>query len=228
MLPSYATGFARGMLSDLPWAWEGLVGAWQMSLGASGIAGSGLLRDWSGYHNHGMLKGAAKFITGVAGNVIEFDGNAGTYIDLGSPTSLATASASCIARVKIHATGSYMGIICLNSAPQFCVSGDTKARWYAQNQANTALSADIWYTLAVTSDGENTTNGLKYYLDGIPDGVQNSIAGSTTPRQTDIGRWAGADSWLMDGEIDYILYYNRVLKARQIKELYEKQKQLVT
>ena len=73
--PTYQQGFARSASeSAYPSLWKGLVGAWAMGLGPTGIA---TLRDVSGNQNHGTIKGSMTSTDSVVSDgryALDFDG----------------------------------------------------------------------------------------------------------------------------------------------------------
>ena len=77
--PSYATGFAQwpGM-SEYPGLWNGLVGAWDASLGATGNR----VFDLSGNNHPGTFVNSPIWVPGESGPAIDFVAGSSQYIDV--------------------------------------------------------------------------------------------------------------------------------------------------
>ncbi len=251
ILPSYATGFAQGMLSDIPWAWEVLVGAWSPSLGATGRQ----LRDWSGKYNPGTLEGDAHFVPGPGGTVLEFDGTGGDKIGLGNILNFGDGSLdspfSIVAFVNMRDATNFEILTKANNTSTgtiewvFEVSDGDQLRFTVYDNAaagrrgrKTTATLEIlegqWVQFAGTYDGSSAEAGFYLYINGVEvtDYASNSNSAYTAmhntgvPAEIGVAFSAGTPRWA-DGQISDTLVYNCALLPIQIKELYERQKQLV-
>lgn len=235
-LPSYAAGFAGRGLNDLPWAWDGLVAAWNPSLGATGK----ILRDLSGNGFHGTLIQDAHFALGPGGAILSLDGSTGgdKAEIVGAPVSNElNATVLVMLKTSVTPVSSGDAIYCERSSgtpiwKYDIVNGTTTHRFIHRDNANNLTSiirgvvADgDWHIVGFTKAG--TT--IQMYIDGIPDGAPATLNGGDTLTVTSSA--IGADNFdstsRLNGEIGFVILYNRALNARQVKELYERQKQLV-
>ncbi len=75
----------------------------------------------------------------------------------------------------------------------------------------------VWYHIAATWDGTTDADGLKMYVDGVPDASHTASQGTikTNNYALQIG---GKNS--SDGTIDDVRVYDRALSAEEIEELY--------
>ena len=232
ILPSYATGFAQGMLSDIPWAWEGLIGAWSPSLGATGKQ----LLDWSGKDNHATLFVDTHLVPGPGGPVLKFDGVADFAWIEDSPTLGPTEGVTI--QITLNQTSGTVSMpICrkYDNWALFIVSWSDVRVFMDTTSGTKTLIVDLssyvadgeWHTFTMTYDRKY----IRLYLDGIE-------RGSLAETEPLIYRGGGTlfplyfgtrvnDKWWFNGQISDVLIYNRALLPIQTKELHERQKQLV-
>ena len=97
---------------------------------------------------------------------------------------------------------------------------------YDQDLAYTGIAADTWYHVAVTSEGDGSTNSVQFYLDGSPtyefDG-SNSTAGSLTQYLAiGAGQYASLATQLpFDGLIDEVgVWRGTVLTPTEVGLIY--------
>ena len=196
-----------------PGLWKGCVGAWAPCLGPSGL----VLRDWSGRQNHGTLTNMAAASAWGAKSLL-FD-NVDDYVNCGTSSILggsAPFSVSCwfntslvsdyqvfVSKTVTGSDGWQIGIF------------SSKAYFQINTTFNTGGGTPVvstWNHVVGTWDG--TT--IRCYLNG---GAPNTVAVSTiTPSSNAL--WIGgvqtSTTAPMNGMLDDIRVYNRVVNAREI------------
>ncbi len=209
------------------WSTDGLVGYWR-------FIEAGNLVDESLFGNDGVITGA----TGV-GDGLSFNG-ASDVVDIGGANFRSQDSqGTIIARIRRDATAT--GIIYASSDEGtvnhfidfFSDSSNSGTLTIGQNnggatdqvRSTTPLLNDVWYTVAVTSDG----SVWALYIDGLPESLitvtgSNSgnwfadVAGRDNSRIGVLTRTSSAAWW--PGDISYFSIYNRALSASEIQALY--------
>ena len=239
--PSYAGGFAspeRGLIDRS--LWDGVVGAWYPSLGATGLT----VRDHSGRGNHGTVTGmtAAEAWADPAG--MTFDG-VDDYVEVAASDSLditGEITMSCWVKSAAAPSGLNEGIVgkYRNQSP------DTNRRAYELFSANTSgylgisLSNNGGYkadgtltSTTVITDGSwhhvvgtfSPSNYMRLHVDGVlvaedTTAILASIASNSTPV------WIGTHFDLSNpnayfgGSIDDVIIYSRALPASSVADLY--------
>ena len=213
---SYSNGFApRDGQPLYPELWNGCVGAWAPSLGASG----GRLFDWAASKNHGTLTNmdlSARWgmIAGKRG--LNFDGT-DDYVSISNLTSMPTWSCCCWVYMPSAGLSVYAGIVFFKEGSNAgngitavngnigCIRADSLvANSHYPNPTNR------WAHVVATWDG--TTRRI--YVDGNigTTGVADSGYGVTDSR---FGRGFQA----FNGWVDDVRIYNRVLSFNKIKLL---------
>ena len=230
-LPSYAAGFAGRGLNDIPWAWDGLVGAWEPSLGASGK----ILHDISGNGNHGTLMGDAHSVAGKHGTALIF--NATDYVSPPLPftpwngqtfsvvfnfSTNSVATLQWVISLTVSGSNEILRAAIVGSAITF-VGGSSATN---VNITGSTIASNVWYHCVYTFNFNQSLACL--YLDGVLDGSDQAV---TDPGSTLGGVRFGGPFWSVSdglkGQIDHVLIYDRALLPIQAKELYERRKQLV-
>ena len=219
--PSYSTGFAQwpGM-SEYPQLWEGLVGAWDMSLGATG----GRVFDLSGNGNTGTLSGPT-WGSGKFGSNLVFGAN--KHVSIGTPAALPTLNVDYITivtwiKVADQSNWGHLYGSDFNTGAWLAVEEDEQISFYTTSGGETV---EVWvaisslnigqrYCLAAVFDGN-----YKYiYIDGVQVGSKALVGGEigpldwTSTRDIRIGEAFDGDYDFL-GEIDQTLVYNRALST---------------
>lgn len=234
--PSYATGFAQwpGM-SEYPQLWEGLVGAWDMSLGMTGNK----VFDLSGNGQTGTFVGNTAWSTGKFGPCLTFDDNdtvtIGKYLwnfNSGYTISfwikidtkpVGNWESDYVCQFKTDASN-LINIACRRSNEETWqwrvdsnFNGTTKT-------ASSAFSANppgngVWVHLVIRWDLVN----LKTFADAseIATVAASSVSFGTLMGLTTIGRIVG-----FNGQIDNFQFYNRALTVSEIALLYQLKRRL--
>lgn len=222
---SYANGFApRDGQSLYPELWRGCVGAFAPCLGPTGLT----LRDWSGFCNHGTLTNGPTFSPSSGQYALNLDGTD----DYAAATSGSVRPANITVASWIYVTSA---------------AGTGKSGGVAYSFATATPSGDDWMLsefngyLRVSSGGTyyNGTSGTltrstwmhaamtrasgatpKCYLNGVVISLSGGISlGGGWTAGTAIGRWYAYAGYCLQGAVDDIRIYDRVLTEKQIKLL---------
>jgi hypothetical protein len=103
--------------------------------------------------------------------------------------------------------------------------------WWFQNSSNkiiteaeSAISANTWFHLAVTYDGSLVAaSRFKIYVDGLDVTDSSSTAGTVSAISPDairIGAYNASTDFL-DGKIDDVRFYTKTLTTAEVKQLYQ-------
>lgn len=207
---------------------DGLVGAWCPSV--SGWGGN-LLRDLSGYGNHGTLTNmdpATDWVVSGGKQALDFDGSDDYLITQQSgaiprqgPFScgmwVRTPSVTPASNVSFIAHGQFSGWKILlfpgNSAIRVNRNGvaNFDVNWGVLSGLN-----DTFFHLAVTYD-----TAWKMFVNGTVVGTTTGGYATVTGSFPEIGRsLGGAEAGQMLGQLDDVRIYNRTLSDQEIRTLY--------
>ena len=211
---------------------EDLIGWWKLD----GDIVPGMAFDSSGYANHGTLTGDAQWVVGYDGGALDFDG--ADYINIGYSPELSLNDFTLSAWVNIATEPGTFGILGTR------VGGDTTfdlkvmadyihgdigsgSAWIdtaidigsgdtGTNGQGGDLAVGTWYMIAYVID--NTNQQVRLYLDGD---LKRTIDISGIPLLMKAGQSmrigdTGYSEW-MNGLIDDVRIYNRVLSIKEIK-----------
>jgi hypothetical protein len=93
----------------------------------------------------------------------------------------------------------------------------------ASNQTGAiSLSAGIWYNLVFTYN--NSSYLKQIYVNSVFDTSGGTVAYGGTGTNTELGRYPWAPSYLLNGNIAIVSFYNKVLSANEILQNYNIQK----
>jgi methyl coenzyme M reductase beta subunit len=81
-----------------------------------------------------------------------------------------------------------------------------------------AITAGVWYFVAVTFDPLLDSGRMVLYKNGAPVSTATSVATPVASSNTFIGKWGG--SYLFNGAIDNVMLFNRALTADEIATIY--------
>lgn len=200
---------------------QGLVGHWLFNEDSGGQ-----VFDLSGNKLTGTFSGDVTWATGAFGPVVDFAGIT-DYISAPLPYDEPDWTAiTYIVRMQMDTTGIDQAFLRVkDSLIRYDKSGASlQFEWFPDvDQAaiayNSNFVVDTWYHLAVTQD---SSNNYAMYQD-----AQLVASGATFPLdmiRAGIGVLIGAynttGTWDLDGRIDYVMIYNRVLTASEINRLY--------
>ncbi len=218
---------------------SGLVGLW--SFNGQDIVGT-TAYDRSGQGNNGTITNNPAVDIGKIGQALKFDGtgwwNAGTgeYITIPNTASLNTATVTYSLWVKAQVNPKWQAFISkrINDGDEFVIMtsqdgyhddvfkcGSWGADEYGARTTTTVASKlGQWVHLACSVDGVNGTTRM--YLNGIHEGTGGSLFdGANNNAAILIGkRTDGFDGNFVNGSIDDVRIYNRVLTDAEVLQLY--------
>lgn len=205
----------------------GIVGAWSMK------AQSGSIYDTSGNGLTGTLVSNPVDTKGLFGRALQFDG-VDDYVDLGNSATLNATTDTITISAWVYtdsATDNQPVLSKYNTSPypfkftmDFGVRKiDFKINDVTLNSPNGVLTVGEWNYVATTYDkNAGGTDEVKHYVNGIQVGTSDySISMGTNSDSWDIGFEDNANRYF-NGTIDELRFYNRVLSAQEIKDLYNK------
>jgi subtilisin family serine protease len=197
-----------------------LVGSWKLDEGTGTVAG-----DSSSNGIDGTVNGGAQWIAGQAGSALGFDGS-NDYVSIPYTTDLQEWTvAAWVRSPDAPSPGPASGPVYRDQ--NFFINWDHPAagfrgsagmrvsgQWYSASFGT--LSANTWYHLAATYDGDT----LRAYRDGAlvasntapsgpPDAENDSLA---------IGRHSGTSQYF-EGDVDEVLVYSRALADQEVNAL---------
>ncbi|OGG58376.1 hypothetical protein A2765_05505 [Candidatus Kaiserbacteria bacterium RIFCSPHIGHO2_01_FULL_56_24] len=194
---------------------SGLVGHWTFD----GPDVTTVVADRSGQGNNGYFVGgatsSAKTI-GHLGQALSFDGT--SYIDIGSPASLAVSQFTICAWIKPSVLSSYHLIYGLANAPKFYLQDSALLLSGGTNPFTASIiSADVWQHVCASNDASNT----RFYLNGALNQTSaDATTWSTSASQVKIAQDPSGSTQNFSGSIDDVRIYNRALTASEVKQLY--------
>ena len=185
--------------------------------------GGSTAADASGNGNTATLFGGATWVTGHTSSGLNFDGSSG-YSTAPSVPYLANWTVSAwVQSSAAPSSTNYSGPIHrdsnlqinwnhLNAAFRGAAALNVGGTWYAASFGS--LSANTWYFLAATYDGETLnayTNGVLVSSNTAPSGPASS-----DPNPLTFGKHAGSSQYFQ-GNIDDVRVYNRALSQSEIQ-----------
>ncbi|MDP3882114.1 MAG: LamG domain-containing protein [Nanoarchaeota archaeon] len=222
---------------------QGLTGYWSFDGGnAEESTGKGLTGNW-------IASGAPNptYSPGAQGQYLRLNNLGSLQIPLVGGSGLAGNAISTCAWVSFDTIGTEQQIVYIQvpgmSSPRFtyystycggptqnCVhfgTLTTTGAWGRSVQTGAAFTTpNIWYHACATF---NSTNGQTIsYINGVQNGITTNVAGVTPGTPTYI-YWGsshpeGAGSRKLDGNLDEVMVYNRVLTAPEVSNIYSAQR----
>jgi len=187
--------------------------------------GSGTtVADGSGKGNTGTINGTPRWVPGVSGTALEFDG-AVNYVSTGKSllNDLPAFTIACWLKGDLSAANR-SGLIGQNDCVEYgVVSGNTIQIWTAGggsvNLPWPYSSTDEWHHLPAAADG----TGIVFYLDGRPaaSGGTATTSYGTSTFSVNIGGGGVFDATgnYFIGQIDDVYVYQRALSAAEVAGL---------
>ncbi|MDP3772440.1 MAG: LamG domain-containing protein [bacterium] len=208
---------------------NGLVGSW--SFDGPDMAGNAAY-DRSGNNNTGTLTNGPVRGIGKIGQALSFDG-VDDRVNIGSSASLNILGDFSFSG-WFKANGNYTTAQAFvansngqsgNYAVTFALTDNKFEFWNWAGGSNItstrSISDDNWHHYAATRTGTTGNWTLNLYIDGILDKTETS---TTNPAGdsfiTAIGRFGEFDGYYLNGNLDDVRIYNRVLSPQEIKRLY--------
>jgi hypothetical protein len=217
--PSYRSGFyspRRGGTPKYPGLWDGCVGAWAPSLGATGLT----LRDESVFGNHGAITGAS-FVASAGKLALDFNGN---NVAIPQVPNFGSNDVTFSAWIFYRVTNTETPIFA-RWAGQFA-----NREFYIHITGN-VLRFDIpWITICVQgittintgwSHVAVTRKNLTYttYVNGKYDNqTYTANAPEVGPNDVSLG-FSPGNSVSLNGQLDDLRIYNRALDQKDIATL---------
>ena len=174
--------------------------------------------DLSKNRNNGTLTNGPTFNSANRGSIV-FDGT-NDYVDLGSPSDLATGSSNFSWNVWVKTPSSFSGYkMILSTDLYYCYLSLYNNQFTFDTNSNSThrygtLSANTWYNTTVVRN----SNVDYFYINSI---FIDSESDSTSVSGTfNIGRWNYNDTLYYNSNISTIQIYNRALSAAEIKQNY--------
>ena len=199
---------------------SGLLAWWRFDEGKGTTAG-----DLSGYGRHGKLS-APRWVTGVSGTALAFDGSAnGMHVD-GSEGLVGLEGFTVSMWIKVKGSGKFTPfsvnmltrLYLDDSASHFAMSTENNT-WYGPGSvcAFPALPKDKWVHVAVSYDKK----AIQVYLDGELAGTSTGTSGKPESASAELtiglSDAGGLDDFI--GEMDEVRMYDRALSAGKIEAL---------
>lgn len=241
--PSFATGFAQSPgESEYPQSWEGIVGAWDASLGMTG----NVVKDLSMKGRQGTFHGTSVLWTpGKFGSAISMAGNderidiANIWASTGKPQSIAFwvkpnntdtdqyfwTTQNSVAGVGGVTIGTFPG----NGAISFYSRTDSTG--VSHRSDNGAFTSGAWHLIVVTWTGSLTATEALIYVNGVEvSGYQTTTNGVGNFITADgihtLGGRLEDDARNVNAVFSSLSWYNRVLTASEIALLHHLRKQV--
>ena len=234
--PSYHQGFARSAgESAYPGLWKGLVGAWVPALGVSG----GILRDVSGYGNHGNLTNGPTWVVGTRGGyALNMVRTSTHHVDIPTGESRFDFDLNddfSISGWYRHTSADEqqrMSFITKSVNPGWYLSTDSDpGTVWEFDRGNTFSSNDmivtftrpqdtLWHHVAVASEGgANNAAGTQGYIDGVAQTMSVTRDLLTGAILNDLNLQIGVrtdTTHPFNGDIGEVKVHNRILTPNEI------------
>ena len=227
LIPSRSQGLAAVSASLS----QGLVGYWKFDEGTGTSAA-----DSSGNNNTGTLTNGPKQVIGQVGQALSFDGG-DDFVNAQSPATLDNLAPISVSWwVKANALGghffgksnwnnsfgwkiSYLW----NSLTNIDVSIGFSTSGIRVTSSGTGLTTGVWTHLVYTWDGSTTATNVHLYKNGteVSYDTQTNASGTRDDDSTHpfyVGSTQGGS--FINGSMDEVRIYNRVLSPSEIQELY--------
>ena len=206
---------------------RGLVGCWLLNEG-TGPA----IFDLSKNKNNGSVQGAVPWAAGRFGSALDIPSTGNTnYVEISNAKGFG-AEGTFVWWANIDTLVDYGGSISTkdsggNTAQRIYTRSAGTFRYYHYNTDNSAeigvwpswSNTGYWTQFACTWSGA----AGRLYIDGLLKAEDTTISGTLrTPAQILLGTDLGNANRGMDGRLDHVLAWNRVLSADEIASLYSK------
>lgn len=242
--PSYSSGYAvwPGM-AEYPHLWKGLVGAWDMSLGATGNK----VLDLSGYNNGGVLGVNLAWGAGKFGSCLDFSGtdndnDADNVMDLGItqiPGDFTLAHWQKVPATNWNGFATF-GFAEAASSETYIekyytqtAGGPTTHVWKTRNNwggisiltSDNNYQQNVWEFTCLTRRGDT----LRHYVNGVEQSTTGTLSGvidTSFYHQIGWGYINKGVSYIYKGMLGPVYIYFRALSASEIALLYQIRKRM--
>ena len=203
---------------------DGLVGYWKMdeAIGSTGPALTSL--DSSGNGDNGTGAGNVRQDAGKYGNGAVFDGN-GDYVNLGSTINLGTQNTVSY-WLSYYDSGDAVIIGNVNSQYATYIDGPSSSGsiYYRPDPSSGYVSvvhggftAGTWDYITIVRDGPSVT----FYRNGQQLGTTQTLDSNYSLVIDCFGASCNSGTFYLDGKLDDIRVYNRVLTPSEVEGLYQ-------
>ena len=219
----------------------GLVGWWKINDGTAGNTCSGAtVLDASGSGNTGTCQNTPTWVNGpVNGGALNFNGGS-QLVAAGNPTQINNLTTMTVAAwAYVTAFTNTFGMIISKSEPTLAHGWG----FYTRNArtdfefsrlfsvslgqwgcGSGSIATGKWYHVVVTQDG--TLSVPKFYINGQLSSTTYTQVTPSGSLQTDasypitLGGVSGASTSMLNGVIEDVRVYNRILSAAEVQQLY--------
>jgi len=201
---------------------EGAVSYWKFDEGAGPTANDSV------DGNHGTIQGA-QWTEGIVNGALDFDGSSYVKTATSSNLNLHGQDVSIVAWVKFHkleysydciysygsSGGWYTLYVTYINTPHMRIGSDYL-------DGGTELYEEQWYHLVGVYD--NSAGTITLYVNSVEDSSKSSASwgGSISDTYAVIGAYRSLTSEYIDGIVDEVAVYNRVLTPEEVREQYRK------
>jgi hypothetical protein len=234
--PSYKAGFyspRRGGTPKYPSLWDGCVGAWAPSLGATG----GRLFDHSVYQNHGTLTDmdpATDWVASSGKIALDFDGsdrvntsNKGTVFGDNARSVSAWLRATGTGTVLAYGTDASYQRFAVGLATTSAFGNTLGSAWFEVNGAVRSggpdLRSNTWRHVVWVYPKGVAINTAFVYIDGIrfsaTEGLGSSALNTVAFADIAFGVQPTNNGDWFTGQLDDIRFYDRALTTNEVKTL---------
>jgi hypothetical protein len=189
--------------------------------------------DTSGYYTSATLQAGAGWTTGrVGSNALNLNGGATSWASAGRVVDTAE-SFTVAAWVKLNNTAGYQTIVGFDgtqASPFDLQTNGSGAFRFFQTAADTALPSNVSSTGGAPTAGtwyhvvgvyNKPAGTIQLYINGVAQPSATAVTSWSATGSTTIGRakWAGVNTDFVNGAIDDVRIYQRVLTPAEIAAL---------
>lgn len=175
--------------------------------------------DLSSNGNDGAFTGTITFTTDGGTPILSCPGTTGNYINI-SGLALTTGTSTIVCGTRKPGADSGRVVSGLSNNWLLGHHGTSDDKYYASGWVNNPVIADslTWQTYAGTADV--TGDLYSFYVNGAAV-VTDATTGAAGPNGITVGRYGPGDTEYSACYISFLLAYNRVLTADEVKQIHE-------
>lgn len=219
-------GYLANRYVDESMPTSGLVAHWKMNEPNWDGTSNEVVDDSGNANNGTAYNGVNVTKQGIFNSAGDFDG-VDDYVSVADSNTLDVLQTTLIGWIKpevsdvsgavVEKTQTY-GIRLSGGKMNFVATTVNDAWSSATISSNTTMSSETWYHVAITYDGTTT----RYYLNGVADGTDTSHTGNLVNSTGSVKIGVDTNDVYMNGLIDNVAIYNRVLTPAEILAAYNK------